>query len=85
MDAGKPELLARVTNGDCWSYKRRNDTTGSEWKHVNIKDEWLKNKNAADLCDVLCWHDRVAHVAASRSWCQDGAWREVGEVGLDLR
>lgn len=41
--------------------------------------------NPTNLCNILCWHNCIAHVPASGSWCQDGAWREVGEVGLDLR
>lgn len=43
-----------------------------------------KLPNTADLCDVLCWHDCVAHVPSSWSRSQDGAGGEVGEVGLDL-
>lgn len=37
-----------------------------------------------NLRDILCWHDGVANVPASWSWCQDSTRREVGEVGLDL-
>lgn len=46
-----------------------------------MRDKWAKK--TADLRDVLCWQDRVAHVSAPVGWCQDGG-REVGEVRLDL-
>lgn len=41
-------------------------------------------RNTNNLCDILCWHNCVAHIPTPRSWCQDSAWRQVGEVGLDL-
>lgn len=43
-----------------------------------------KKRNNPNLCDILCWNDGIAHIPASWSWCQNGAWRKVGEVGLDL-
>lgn len=81
-------------NQSCWRGSRTASAGATEEADNTIKKMWisksskLKNTNTkkknTNLCDVLCWHDCIAHVPASWSWCQNGAWREVGEVGLDL-
>lgn len=100
MDAEKLELLASVTNGGCWIYEKGRNTilklTQEKEMHLLKTKKQKKTKTKkpfkpkstqrsfANLCDILCWHNRVTHIPSSWSWCQDGAWREVGEVGLDL-
>lgn len=81
--AGKLELLARETYGGCWSCRkgRRQKMNETRENHRVVHERQIRGPH---LCDILRWNDCVAHVPASWSWCQDSAWREVGEVGLDL-
>lgn len=93
--AGKLELVAGVTNCGCGSCrplglidKETHSLQVIEGRWEGKVEMWMGlrdelRRKTSNLCHVLCWQDRVAHVPAPMGWCQDGG-RKVGEVGLDL-
>lgn len=78
------------TRTACKGHKRWLDLEAEHTKENNKLNKYQSlierenSKSTTNLCNVLRWHNCVAHISASWSWCQDSPWWEVSEVGLDL-